>query len=205
MLGRRSTSETNGVRSAPAARQQDTEEYRAQHHCPVAARRKRGTSSTQDFIPDSMKEGAQLNCAARRYEQTSPSPYREVGGKMPLNVLSALARLDLDPWQEAAELSELPKGTATQRLAALIARLTGGRWTLADLRAMSDRLIELLPSPGCPRCPLPGSGPWLMLGVSATAIVRAVGKATRERDDVWLLATSARRPRNLWRIDYIGS
>jgi hypothetical protein len=76
------------------------------------------------------------------------------GGEMPLSVLSALARLDLDPWQEAAELSELPKGTATQRLAALIARLPGGRWTLADSRAMADRLIELLPSSGRSAVPL---------------------------------------------------
>ena len=37
--------------------------------------------------------------------------------EMPLTVLSALSRLDLDPWEEAAELSELPKDTATQRLA----------------------------------------------------------------------------------------
>ena len=76
------------------------------------------------------------------------------GGEMPLSVLSALTRLDLDPWQEAAELSELPKGTATQRLAALIARLPGGHWTLADSRAMADRLIELLPSPGRSAVPL---------------------------------------------------
>jgi hypothetical protein len=62
------------------------------------------------------------------------APIGADGGEMPLSVLSALARLDLDPWQEAAELSELPKGTATQRLAALIARLPGGRWTLADSR-----------------------------------------------------------------------
>jgi hypothetical protein len=75
-------------------------------------------------------------------------------GEMQLSVLSALARLDLDPWQEAAELSELPKGTATQRLAALIARLPGGRWTLADSRAMADRLIEHLPSPGRFELPL---------------------------------------------------
>ena len=75
-------------------------------------------------------------------------------GEMPLSVLSALARLDLDPWQEAAELSELPKGTATQRLAALIARLPGGRWTAADSRSMADRLIELLPSPGRSAVPL---------------------------------------------------
>jgi hypothetical protein len=48
--------------------------------------------------------------------------------EMPLTVLSALSRLDVDPWAEAAELSELPKDTAAQRLASLIARLPGGRW-----------------------------------------------------------------------------
>jgi hypothetical protein len=65
--------------------------------------------------------------------------------EMPLSVLSALARLDVDPWEEAAELSELPKDTATQRLASLIARLPGGQWAQADSRAIADRLIELLP------------------------------------------------------------
>src|SRR6187200_2302521 len=47
--------------------------------------------------------------------------------EMPLTVLSALSRLDVDPWAEAAELSELPKDAATQRLASLIGRLPGGR------------------------------------------------------------------------------
>ena len=65
--------------------------------------------------------------------------------KMSLSVLSALARLDIDPWEEAAELSELPKHAATQRLASLLARLPGGRWAQADSRAIADRLIELLP------------------------------------------------------------
>ena len=64
--------------------------------------------------------------------------------EMPLTVLSALSRLDIDPWKEAAELSELPKDTATQRLAALVARLPGGRWAV-DAKAIADRLIELLP------------------------------------------------------------
>lgn len=72
---------------------------------------------------------------------------------MPLSVLSTLARLDVDPWMEAAELSELPKGAAAQRLASLIARLPGGRWTLADSRAIADRLIELLPSGGSSEVP----------------------------------------------------
>ena len=73
---------------------------------------------------------------------------------MPLSVLSALTRLNLDPWKEAAELSELPKDTATQRLATLIARLPGGRWTPADSGAIADRLIELLPHRRRSRAPL---------------------------------------------------
>lgn len=64
---------------------------------------------------------------------------------MPLSVLSALARLNIHPWQEAAELSELPKDAATQRLASLIARLPTPRWTQADSTAIANRLIQLLP------------------------------------------------------------
>ena len=63
----------------------------------------------------------------------------------PLSVLSALARLNLDPWQEAAELSELPKGIAAARLRNLIGRLPRGRWAETDLQAIADRLIALLP------------------------------------------------------------
>lgn len=67
---------------------------------------------------------------------------------MPLSVLSALARLNVDPWKEAAELSELPRIPAAQRLASLIARLPGERWTHADSRTIADRLVELLPHRG---------------------------------------------------------
>jgi hypothetical protein len=67
------------------------------------------------------------------------------GNEMTLSVLSALSRLNVDPWEEAAVLSRLPTDTATQRLASLIARLPGGRWALADARKIADRLIELLP------------------------------------------------------------
>jgi hypothetical protein len=67
---------------------------------------------------------------------------------MPLSVLSALARLNVDPWEEAAELSELPRIPAAQRLALLIGQLPGDRWTPADSRTLADRLIELLPRRG---------------------------------------------------------
>ena len=77
--------------------------------------------------------------------------YAAVGAdrnEMPLSVLSALARLDVDPWKEASELSELPKATARLRLTSLIERLPGGRWAPADCGVIADRLVELLPNGG---------------------------------------------------------
>ena len=74
--------------------------------------------------------------------------YAQIGAdknEMPLSVLSALARLDIDPWAEAADLAELPKDAATHRLASIIARLPGGRRPQAELSASVDRLIDLLP------------------------------------------------------------
>jgi hypothetical protein len=54
------------------------------------------------------------------------APIGEEKNGMLLSVLSALARLDVDPWREAAELAQLPRQTATQRLASLIAALPDG-------------------------------------------------------------------------------
>jgi hypothetical protein len=64
---------------------------------------------------------------------------------MPLSVLSALARLNMDPWSEAAELSALPRDGAAQRLAKLIARLPDTRRKEDDCRAEAQRLVSLLP------------------------------------------------------------
>ena len=82
------------------------------------------------------------------------APIGAYRSEMPLSVLSALARLDLDPWQEASELSDLPKDTAKQRLASLIARLPGGRWAQADSRAIAERLIDLLPRRSSSKAPI---------------------------------------------------
>jgi hypothetical protein len=69
----------------------------------------------------------------------------EDGNGMPLSVVSALARLDIDPWQEAARLSDLPKTAAAAALDGLIRRLPAGRWDSSDTRKIAARLIELLP------------------------------------------------------------
>jgi hypothetical protein len=69
----------------------------------------------------------------------------EDGNGMQVSVLSGLARSDLDPWQEAAKLAELPGKTAVERLAALIETLPGKAWARPDARAVATRLIALLP------------------------------------------------------------
>jgi hypothetical protein len=79
---------------------------------------------------------------------------------MPLSVLSALARLNLDPWQQAAELRDMSKTTATQRLAELIAQLPG-EWARPDLPATAQRLIELLPRGATSKVLLEGTTPVL--------------------------------------------
>lgn len=75
------------------------------------------------------------------------APICETDGELPLSVLSALTRLNIDPWKEAAELSKLPTDSATSRLASLLMRLPTGHWTVGDARKIADRLIALLPSP----------------------------------------------------------
>ena len=66
---------------------------------------------------------------------------------MPLNVVSGLTRLGLDPWEEAARLAALPKTVAAETLAPMIARLLFDRLKPSDNLAISRQLVELLPEP----------------------------------------------------------
>jgi hypothetical protein len=65
---------------------------------------------------------------------------------MPLNVVSALTRLDVDPWEEAARLAALPKVLAAEALEPMIARLPIFRRQQSDNLIISRRLVELLPA-----------------------------------------------------------
>lgn len=73
------------------------------------------------------------------------APIGEDNIAMQLSVLSALARLDVDPWEEAATLARLPGDTATRRLASLIAALPAGPSARPDSATIAARLIPLLP------------------------------------------------------------
>ena len=73
---------------------------------------------------------------------------------MPLNVVSALTLLDVDPWGEAARLAALPKALAAKALAPMIARLPIFRREQSDDLIISRRLVELLPA--CRQAATPG-------------------------------------------------
>ena len=64
---------------------------------------------------------------------------------MMLSVVSALARLDLDAWQETANLARLPPPIATERLAGFIAALPDDFLVHQDPAEVASRLIARLP------------------------------------------------------------
>ena len=62
-----------------------------------------------------------------------------------VSVLSALARLGRDPWDEAAELSALSSAAAQARLQGLMARFLDVPAEARDPSATIPRLVALLP------------------------------------------------------------
>jgi hypothetical protein len=99
-------------------------------------------------------------------------------GATPLSTVSALARLDIDPWEEAAELARLPRESATERLAGLLARLPGGQSGFADTETTAIRLVGLLPGRTGETWVLPertpGAAAAFKLTLVATALVMTV-------------------------------
>jgi hypothetical protein len=72
------------------------------------------------------------------------APIGDEDNGMVLTALSALARLGVDPWDEAARLSALPRDMATKRLTSIIAGLSRGKWAPAE--NIATRLTALLPA-----------------------------------------------------------
>jgi hypothetical protein len=85
--------------------------------------------------------------------------FAEVGVEtngMTLSVLSALARLGKEPWQEAERLARLPRPAAVDGLARTIVAVPASPWPLPDATAIATRLVALLPQgSGRPAQPAP--------------------------------------------------
>jgi hypothetical protein len=92
-----------------------------------------------------MKHPATVVAQRSEFDRFLFAPIGEEKIGMLLSVLSALARLDLDPWREAAELARMPKHTAKQRLTSLIEALPDSLSTRPEPETISTRLFALLP------------------------------------------------------------
>jgi hypothetical protein len=91
-----------------------------------------------------------------------------------LTVLSALARLDVDPWEEAARLAQLPREAATLKLTTLIAALPQGPTPRADPTTLVPRLIALL-------------SPRTVAEIPSHKPLRGIGAATQPAAINWTL------------------
>ena len=67
------------------------------------------------------------------------------GSGLQTTVISMLGRMDLDPWQAAADFSGRPVKAAERKLAAMILALRDGALEPAEVDAAAVRLVALLP------------------------------------------------------------
>ena len=105
---------------------------------------------------------------------------------LPLTVLTALSRLGIDPWREAARLSDLPRETAARAFAVTIAMLPEGDWKASESEAIAARLVNWLPArsalaiPSVEATPIGGEkmksgiATWLVWGVLAVTLIFVV-------------------------------
>jgi hypothetical protein len=63
-----------------------------------------------------------------------------------LSVLSALARMGMDPWQEGGRLAKLPRRAAADALGKLIEAMPASRWSQSEAWVIASRLVVLLPN-----------------------------------------------------------
>jgi hypothetical protein len=70
----------------------------------------------------------------------------EERNEMPLSVVSVLARLDLDPWAEAAELARMPRDSAARRLSSLLDGVVKDPPAESACETIATRLVALLPT-----------------------------------------------------------
>jgi hypothetical protein len=92
-----------------------------------------------------MTRAVVFSSLASEFDDFLFAPIREDKNGTLLSVVSALARLDVDPWDEAAKLAGMPGEAATQRLSALLASLPAEPASDPERRTIAARLVGLLP------------------------------------------------------------
>jgi hypothetical protein len=91
-----------------------------------------------------------------------------------LSVLSALARLDVDPWKEATSLARMPREVAAVRLTALIEALPNAPASAIPSRMSAADLVALLPKRKAADV-RPSDSAFAATGLRETRVLMALG------------------------------
>ena len=83
-----------------------------------------------------------------RYDAFLFAPINDESGGMRLSVLSALARMNVDPWDEAARLATLSTSDAARDLVSTLSLLPGHPHASLETEILAARLVALLPKAG---------------------------------------------------------
>jgi hypothetical protein len=86
--------------------------------------------------------------SSSRYDHFLFAPICEDANGMPLSVLSALARMNVDPWEEAARLAAMPRGIVGRTLVSTLDSVPGKGWNPSETEVIAARLVQLLPHQG---------------------------------------------------------
>src|SRR6202023_3568896 len=111
---------------------------------------KRGTDGPRRHVTKDgsiMDNRPSVSSFTSRYNHFLFAPICEEANGMRLSVLSALARMDVDPWEEATRLAAMPKAIAERTLASTLGLASGRRGDPAEAESIAARLVRLLPRP----------------------------------------------------------
>jgi hypothetical protein len=89
-----------------------------------------------------------VSSLSSRYDHFLFAPIREEANGMQLSMLSALARMDVDPWEEATRLAAMPKAIAERTLVSILDRVLPKSRNPAETEVIATRLVQLLPRRG---------------------------------------------------------
>jgi hypothetical protein len=112
---------------------------------------KRGKdSSRQDVTKGSsiVDNRPSVSSFTSRYDHFLFAPICEEANGMQLSVLSALARIDVDPWEEATRLATMPKAIAVRTFVSTLDQVLGKGWNRSETEVIAARLVQLLPHRG---------------------------------------------------------
>ena len=95
-----------------------------------------------------MDHRARFSTLSASYDNFLYAPVCEDANGMRLSVISALARTNVDPWEEATRLAAMPKAIAEKTLLSILDLVSGRSWKSPEAAAIAARLVRLLPQPG---------------------------------------------------------